>query len=72
MRYEYVRQQMSDFIHQLNKKVYKRAYKRYKKRLLKEFTVDLVQPFPKDKDIFWKKKNLEDGNWHESDEIDYK
>ena len=33
MRYEYVRQQMSDFIHQLNKRVYKRAYKRYKKRL---------------------------------------
>ena len=45
--------------------------KRYKKRLLKESTVDWGQPFPKDKDIFWKKKNLEDGTWHESDEIDY-
>ena len=38
---------------------------------LKESLVNWNQPFPKDKDISWKKKNLEDGIWEEVDKITY-
>ena len=42
-----------------------------KKKLLKESSVEWNQPFPKDKDLSWKKKNLEDGTWYDTDHINY-
>ena len=45
--------------------------KREKKKLLKESLVEWNQPFPKDKDLSWKKKNLEDGTWYDIDYINY-
>ena len=51
--------------------VYFVCNKREKKRLLKETEFDWNQPFPKDNDIAWKKKNLEDGKWYTTDNISY-
>ena len=38
---------------------------------MKETEFDWNQPFPKDNDIAWKKKNLEDGKWYTTDNISY-
>ena len=51
--------------------VYFMCKKKEKKKLLKESSVDWNQPFPKDKDLFWKRKNLEDGTWYDVDHINY-
>ena len=51
--------------------VYFLCNRREKKRLLAETEYNWNQPFPKDKDISWKKKNLEEGKWYETDNISY-
>tara|TARA_Y100000593_G_C4302434_1_gene334072 strand:+ start:998 stop:1831 length:834 start_codon:yes stop_codon:yes gene_type:complete len=51
--------------------VYFLCNRREKKRLLKETEFDWNQPFPKDNDIAWKKKNLEDSKWYTTDNISY-